>query len=105
MPYSLSQINEAIRSDPKGFADQCDAAFAQKVTMAAEKASGGESAKAGKGLVQASFLIRTFLLFLVMFALLKSGLCSVFALVLPLLFVRPILIVEQFFQKDGEAKS
>ena len=37
MPYSLSQINEAIRSDPKGFADQCDAAFAQKVTMAAEK--------------------------------------------------------------------
>ena len=37
MPYSLSQINEAIRSDPKGFADQCDVAFAQKVTMAAEK--------------------------------------------------------------------
>ena len=37
MPYSLSQINEAIRSNPKGFADQCDAAFAQKVTMAAEK--------------------------------------------------------------------
>lgn len=79
--------------------------LAMGVTMAAEKASGGESAKAGKGLVQASFLIRTLLLFVVMFALLKSGLCSVFALVLPLLFVRPILIVEQFFQKDGEAKS
>ena len=29
MPYSLSQINEAIRSDPKGFADQCDAAFSR----------------------------------------------------------------------------
>lgn len=79
--------------------------LAMGVTLAAEKASGGESAKAGKGLVQASFLIRTLLLFVVMFALLKSGLCSVFALVLPLLFVRPILIVEQFFQKDGEAKS
>ena len=31
MPYSLSQINEAIRSDPKGFADQCDAAFPLKM--------------------------------------------------------------------------
>ena len=79
--------------------------LAMGVTMAAEKASGGESAKAGKGLIQASFLIRTLLLFVVMFALLKSGLCNVFSLVLPLLFIRPILIVEQFFQKDGEAKS
>lgn len=26
MSYTLSQINEAIRSDPKGFADECDAA-------------------------------------------------------------------------------
>ncbi|WP_455581814.1 uridine kinase family protein [Dysosmobacter sp.] len=37
MPYSLSRINEAIRSDPKAFADECDAAFAKKVETAARK--------------------------------------------------------------------
>ena len=37
MPYSLTQINEAIRSDPKGFAEACDAAFAKKVENAALK--------------------------------------------------------------------
>ena len=56
-------------------------------------------------MVQMSFLFRTAVLFVVMFALLKSGLCNVFSLVLPLLFIRPILIVERFFQKDGEVKS
>ena len=30
MPYSLTQINEAIRTDPKGFAEECDAGYAQK---------------------------------------------------------------------------
>ena len=37
MPYSLSQINEAVRSDPQGFARECDAAFTKKVEMAAQK--------------------------------------------------------------------
>ena len=78
--------------------------LAMGVMMAAQKAR-GENVKGGKNLVQASFFLRTAVLFLVMFALLKSGLCNVFSLVLPLLFIRPILIVEQFFQKDGEAKS
>ena len=31
MPYSLTQINEAIRNDPGAFAAECDAAFAKKV--------------------------------------------------------------------------
>ena len=45
MPYQLSKINEAIRSDPKGFAQECDAAFNEKVRAAAEKiaAHRGES--------------------------------------------------------------
>ena len=45
MPYSLTQINEAIRSDPKAFAEECDAAFAKKVENAALKIAGhrGES--------------------------------------------------------------
>ena len=37
MPYSLTQINEAIRSNPKAFAEECDAAFAKKVENAALK--------------------------------------------------------------------
>lgn len=37
MPYSLKQLNEAVRSDPAGFAAECDAAFAKKVTAAAEQ--------------------------------------------------------------------
>jgi len=37
MPYSLSQVNEAIRRDPAGFAAECDAAFGKKVELAARK--------------------------------------------------------------------
>ena len=45
MPYELSKINEAIRSDPKGFARECDEAFNEKVIAAAEQiaAHRGES--------------------------------------------------------------
>ena len=37
MPYSLKQINEAVRSDPKAFAEECDEAFQKKVQTAAKK--------------------------------------------------------------------
>ena len=37
MAYSLSRLNAAIRSDPAGFAEECDAAFAKKVETAAQK--------------------------------------------------------------------
>lgn len=74
------------------------------VIMATQKAQ-NEDAKGGKGLIQASSLLRTALLFVVLFALLKSGLCNIFALLLPLLFTKPILLLEQFFVKDGEVKS
>ncbi len=37
MPYSLNEINEAVRSDPRGFAEECDAVFAKKVETAARK--------------------------------------------------------------------
>lgn len=35
--YSLKQINEAIRSDPAAFAQECDEAFAKKVEHAARR--------------------------------------------------------------------
>ena len=37
MPYSLTQVNDAIRSDPKAFVEECDAAYAKKVETAAKK--------------------------------------------------------------------
>ena len=37
MAYSLKQLNEAIRSDPQAFVDECDAAFHKKVETAAQK--------------------------------------------------------------------
>ena len=37
MAYSLSRLNAAIRSDPAGFAEECDVAFAKKVETAARK--------------------------------------------------------------------
>ena len=43
MPYSLSQLNEAIRSDPLAFAQECDAAYAAKVALAAEKIAAHQS--------------------------------------------------------------
>ena len=78
--------------------------LAMGAMLAARKAL-GENVKGGKNLIQFSFFLRLAVLFLVMFALLKSGRCNVFSLVLPLLFTRPILTVEQFFRKDGEGKS
>ena len=37
MSYSLSQINEAVRSDPVGFVQESDAAYDRKIEDAARK--------------------------------------------------------------------
>ena len=37
MPYSLKELNDAIRSDPAAFAAECDAQYAKKVENAARK--------------------------------------------------------------------
>ena len=36
MPYALKEINHAVRTDPKGFVEACDAEFAKKIENAAE---------------------------------------------------------------------
>ncbi len=70
--------------------------------IAADKAE-DQNVKGGNATIQLSYLVRLAVLFLMMFALVKSGLCQVFALVLPLIFVRPILTIAEFFRKSGEA--
>lgn len=69
---------------------------------AADKAV-AQDVRGGKATVQSSFLLRLVVMFVVFFAGAKSGWCNVFAMVLPLVFVRPTLTVAEFFRKSGEA--
>ena len=72
--------------------------------MAADKAE-QQNVKGGQLTVQLSFLLRMGLLFIILFALIKSGLCDALAVVLPLVFTRPILFVGEFFRKSGESNT
>ena len=71
------------------------------VTLAADKAENQE-VNAGKALVSSSYAIRLVLMAVVLFAAAKGGYCNVFALVIPLVFVRPVLTLGEFFRKSGE---
>ncbi len=70
--------------------------------LAADRAEKG-NAKAGQSLIQLSYMGRLAVIAILLFALVKSGLCHVVAAVLPLIFNRPILTLSEFFRK-GEAK-
>ena len=67
-------------------------------TLAADKAE-KQDVKGGQALVQSSYMLRMVLLAVVLFALVKSGLCNVIAAVLPLAFTRPIITIAEFFRK------
>lgn len=72
------------------------------VNVAADKAA-GQDAKGGQATVRMSYTLRLVIMFVVLFAFAKSGLCNVLALVIPLLFVRVTLTVAEFFdRKPGE---
>lgn len=73
-------------------------------SMAADKAQ-KQDVKGGQALVQSSYFLRTILLFVVLFAFAKSGLCNVIAMVVPLVFVRPVLTIVEFFRKSGETNT
>ncbi len=70
------------------------------ITLAADKAENQE-VNAGKLLVRNSYLIRLLVLSVLLFACAKSGIFNLFALVLPLIFVRPTLTIAEFFRKTG----
>lgn len=72
-------------------------------SLAADKAE-AQDVKGGQAMIQSSYLVRIVLLFIILFALVKSGLCNVIAVVLPLAFTRPILTIAEFFRKSGENK-
>lgn len=73
-------------------------AMAVCADLAADKAEQG-NVQGGQALVRTSYIGRLAVVAIVLFALVKSGLCHVFAAVLPLIFNRPILTVSEFFGK------
>lgn len=69
-------------------------------SLAADKAE-NQDVQGGQKIIRSSYLLRMVLLFVFMFACVKSGLCNVIALVVPLVFVRPTLAIGEFFRKKG----
>lgn len=73
-------------------------------SLAADKAQ-QQNVKGGQAMIQSSYFLRMIVLFVVFFAFAKSGLCNVIAMVVPLVFVRPILTIVEFFRKSGETNT
>ncbi len=72
--------------------------MAVSASLAADKAL-AQDVKGGSAVVSGSRTIRLIVVFLILFAGIKSGLFDVLASVLPLVFVRPIITVAEFFRK------
>lgn len=70
-------------------------------SIAADKAQ-AQNVKGGEATIRASYIGRLVVMAVVLFALVKSGLCNVFSAVLPLAFTRPILTLTEFFRKGDE---
>lgn len=75
-------------------------ALAVVATLAADKAEAGDTVS-GQKLMKSSYPIRLLVMAGVLILCAKSGAFDVLALVLPLIFVRPILTIAEFFRKKG----
>ena len=73
-------------------------AMAIGVNIAADKAE-KQNVKGGQATVKSSYLLRMVVMFLILFAFARSGLCNAIALVVPLVFVRITLTVAEFFKR------
>lgn len=72
--------------------------------IASDKAA-NQNVNGGKATIKTSYLARMVVIAIVLVAFAKSGLCNIFALALPLAFVRPTITIAEFFRKPGETKS
>ena len=75
-------------------------ALAVVATLASDKAEAGDPAS-GQKLMRSSYPIRLLVMAGVLILCAKSGFFDVIALVVPLLFIRPILTIAEFFRKKG----
>lgn len=76
-------------------------AMALGTSLAADKAE-KQDVKGGQALVQMSYIGRMVILFIVLIVCAKSGLFHPLAMVIPLVFVRPVLSVAEIFKKKGD---
>lgn len=74
--------------------------MAVAATLAADKAE-AQDVEGGQKLMKSSYPIRLLVLAGLLILCAKSGYFDVIALVLPLLFVRPVLTIAEFFRKKG----
>lgn len=74
------------------------------VSLAADKAE-QDNVKGGKAMIQSSYTIRLVVLVVLLFACARSGYFDLLALLLPLVFTRPILSIGEFFRKSGDPKQ
>ena len=74
--------------------------MAVTVSLAADRAEKGQS-KQAKSMIQLSSVVRLLLMGVALVVGIKLG-ANVIALLLPLLFVRPILMLAEFFRKKGD---
>ena len=74
--------------------------LAMIATLAADRAE-NQDVEGGQKLMKSSYPIRLLVMAGVLILCAKSGVFDVIALVLPLLFVRPILTIAEFFRKKG----
>lgn len=75
--------------------------MAMMASLAADKAE-QQDVKGGTAMVKTSYMTRMIVIFIVLFACLKSGMCNAIACVLPLAFVRPTITIAEFFRKKEE---
>ena len=71
------------------------------VSLAADKAEQGDP-KGAQNMIQLSGIVRLVVMGVLLVMGIKLG-ANVIALALPLLFVRPILLLSEFFRKKGDA--
>ena len=69
--------------------------------MAAAAKAEKQDVKGGQMLVQMSYMGRLIGLFLILVLCAKSGIFNLIALVIPLIFTRPILTIAEHFNKKG----
>ena len=74
--------------------------MAMIATLAADRAE-KQDVEGGQKLIKSSWPIRLAVLAGALYLCAKSGYFDVLALALPLVFVRPILTVQEFFKKKG----
>lgn len=68
--------------------------------LAADKAE-KQDVKGGQALIQLSYTGRLIALFVILVLCARSGAFNLLALVIPLVFIRPILTISEFLKKKG----